>query len=195
VREAANANLPASIDTMHGASSLSSVDTMLKQAISKSFRTLDPVAMSEPPANGPLQWRDLIPAAQRLAAAVGLAALAAFLFVFMMPASDNQAQNSNASSVVEAPKIASDKIASDKTASDVPASEQTASDAPKASPEKPAARDEEATPALAEFATILAAGPAAQPAGPAMTHEQSEALLQQFVRWQQKFDSTGRSPQ
>ena len=87
---------------MHGASSLSSVDTLLKQAISKSFRTLDPVAMSEPPANGPLQWRELIPAARRLAAAVGLAALAAFFFVFMISASENQAQNSNASSVVEA---------------------------------------------------------------------------------------------
>ncbi len=36
---------------------------------------------------------------------------------------------------------------------------------------------------------------AAQPAEPAMSHEQSEALLRQFERWQQKFNSTDSSSQ
>jgi hypothetical protein len=166
-----NPQLPASTDTMGGLSSPSSIDTLLKQAVSKSFRTLDPVAMNEPPA---LQWRDLIPAAARLAAAVGVAGLAALFVVLMIPAAKNQAQDSDASSLAEAPK--------------------TASDVPKTSSETQAPREEEATPALAEFGTILAASRTVQPTAPAMTHEQSEALLQQFLRWRDKLDSTDTPP-
>ena len=180
MRDEANATVPASIDATRSVSSPSSVDILLRQAISKSFRTLDPVAMHEPPAYGPVQWRELIPAAGRLAAAVGVAALTALLLVIMIPASKNQAQDSaqdgNVPSVAEAPKVASDMQ-------------------PTAPSEKQAPREEESTPALAEFGTILAASPTAQPTGPAMTHEQSEALLQQFVRWRQKLDSTDTPPQ
>lgn len=182
MREEANAQLPASIETMRGMSSPTYVDTLLKQAVSRSFRTLDPVAMHEPPASGPLQWRELIPAAGRLAMAIGLAALAALFFVMMIPASKNQAPDSNAASVAEAPKAASDMP-------------KTSSNTPPASSEKPAPREEAATPALAEFGAILAVSQTAQPTGPAVTHEQSEALLQQFVRWQQKLDSTNAPPQ
>jgi hypothetical protein len=175
MREEANTKLPASTDTMRSVSSSPYVDTLLKQAVSKSFRTLDPVAMHEPPANGPLQWRELIPAARRLAVAVGLAALAALLIVAMIPASKNQAQDSTASGVAEAPKAAAN--------------------IPETSSEKPAPRGEESAPAIAEFGTILAAGRTDQAADPAMTPEQSEALLEQFVRWQQKRDSTDAPPQ
>lgn len=171
MREEANAQLPASTDAMRGMSSPSYADTLLKQAVTKSFRSLDPVAMHEPPANGPLQWRELIPAAGRLAAAIGLAALAALFIVMMIPAPKNQAQDSNAASVAEATKAASDMP-------------KTSSNMPTTSSENQAPREEAATPALAEFGTILAVSQIAQPTGPAMTHEQSEALLQQFVRWQ-----------
>lgn len=175
MREEANAKLPASTDAMLSVSSPSPIDTLLKQAIAKSFRTLDPAPMYEPPANGSGQWRELIPNAGWLAAAIGLAAFAALFFVIMNPASKTQAQDSDASGVAEASKAASGM--------------------PKTSSEGQAPREEEATPALAEFGTILAAGRIAQPAGPGMTHEESEALLQQFVRWQQKLGSTDTPPQ
>ena len=182
MREEANAKLPASTDAMLSVSSPSPIDTspspidtLLKQAIAKSFRTLDPVPMYEPPANGPGQWRELIPNAGWLAAAVGLAAFAALFFVIMNPASKTQAGDSDASSVAEASKAASAM--------------------PKTSSEEQPPRDEEVTPALAEFGTVLAAGRIAQPTGPGMTHEESEALLQQFVRWQQKLGSTDTPPQ
>jgi DNA-binding transcriptional regulator YbjK len=47
---------------------------------------------------------------------------------------------------------------------------------------QPRQRDDEAKPALSEFQAILASPPPSQPA----SHEDSEALLQQFVQWQQK---------
>jgi hypothetical protein len=179
MRDEANAELPASTDAMRSMSSPASVDILLKQAISRSFRTLDPVAMHEPPAYGPVQWRELIPAAGRLAAAVGLATLAALFLVIMIPAAKNQTQDStqggNAPSIAEAPKAAPNM--------------------PNISSEKQAPREEESAPAPAEFGTILAATRTDQPTGPTMTHEQSEALLEQFVRWRQKLDSTDAPPQ
>ena len=174
MREEAKARLPASADTMRIEPTSSSVDTLLKQPVTRSFRSLDPVAIRQPSADGSGRWRELIPAAARLAAAVGVAALAALFIVVMIPASKNQARESDASSVAEAPKAASTM--------------------PETSSEKQIPREQESTPALAEFATILAASRAAQPNGPAMTHEQSEALLQQFVRWQQKLESTDTPP-
>lgn len=180
MREDANATLPASTDTMDSVSSPSYVDTLLKQAVSKSFRALDPVAMHEPPTSGLGQWRELIPAVGRLAAAIGLATLAALFVVMMIPTSKNQAQDDNASSVAEAPRAASDMPKSSSNTSTT-------------SSEKQAQREQASTPALAEFGTMLAVSRTAQPS--AMTHEQSEALLQQFVRWQQKLDSTDTPPQ
>lgn len=156
----------------------SSFDTF-SEAVSKSLRNrLEPEVMHEPPGynNRFGQWRELIPVAVRFAAAVGVSALVALFFVFMIPASRDHVQ--------------------DSTASLVPASSKTASQtqAPRESESKPA----ETKPSLAQFETILAADRAAQPAENAktheMTHEQSEALLHQFVRWQQKLDSTDAPP-
>lgn len=175
MREDANAALPASTDTTDSVSSPSYVDTLLKQAVSKSFRALDPVAMHEPPTSGPGQWRELIPAVGRLASAIGLATLTALFILMMIPTSKNQAQDGNASSVADAPKAASNVT--------------------ETSSEKQAPRAEESAPALAEFGTVLAADRTAQAAEPDMTREQSDALLQQFVRWQQKRDSTDALPQ
>jgi hypothetical protein len=173
MREEASGGLPASTETMRSPSSPSYVDALLKQAVSKSLRTLDPVTMHEPPANG--QWREVISATGRLAAALGLAALAALFFVVMIPASKNHAQDGNASGVAEASKAASNM--------------------PETSSEKQAPRGEEAAPALAGLGTVVAADRTAQAAEPDMTREQSDALLQQFVRWQQKRDSTDAPPQ
>ena len=55
---------------------------------------------------------------------------------------------------------------------------------------KQAPREDQSKPAVAEFAT----GRAAQPTQPAMTHEQSEALLHRFLQWQQKVDSPDSYP-
>jgi hypothetical protein len=156
----------------------SSFDTF-SEAVSKSLRNrLEPEVMHEPPGynNRFGQWRELIPVAVRFAAAVGVSALVALFFVFMIPASRDHVQ--------------------DSTASLVPTSSKTASQtqAPRESESRPA----ESKPSLAQFETILAADRAAQPAENAktheMTHEQSEALLHQFVRWQQKLDSTDAPP-
>jgi hypothetical protein len=49
--------------------------------------------------------------------------------------------------------------------------------------------DDGSKPALAEFQAILASAPASQPA----THEQSDQLLQQFLQWRQKPNSTETS--
>jgi hypothetical protein len=50
-------------------------------------------------------------------------------------------------------------------------------------------RDGGSRPALAEFQGILVPAPASQPA----THDQSQQLLQQFLRWSQKASSPGTS--
>jgi hypothetical protein len=51
-------------------------------------------------------------------------------------------------------------------------------------------RDEGSKPAVAEFQPILASAQSSQGA----THEQSEQLLQQFLQWRQKPNSTETSP-
>ena len=54
---------------------------------------------------------------------------------------------------------------------------------------QPAQGDEGAKPAIAEFQTILASAQTSRPA----TREQSEQLLQQFLQWRQKPNSTETS--
>ena len=154
----------------------SSFDTF-SEAVSKSLRNrLDPVAIHEPP--GMSQWRELIPVAGRFAAAVGVSALVALFFVFMIPATREHAQETDTSSNI-----------SSNTSSSAPAAQEPMKAARQAPPEG------ETSPLLAEFETALTANRPPQPADPAMTHEQSEELLHQFVRWQQKLDSTDGPPQ
>ena len=167
MRDEAKAKAAASDDSVpalpkRSVSSPSSFDALLKEAVSKSPRhPLDPEIVQGPPAVS--QWRELMPVAARFAAAIGVSALVALFFVFMIPASKDHTQNSNAPGVMEPPQTALNK---------------------------PAPRESESKPALAGFAAFLAANPAAQPTDPNPTHEQSEALLHQFVQWQQKIDST-----
>jgi hypothetical protein len=54
---------------------------------------------------------------------------------------------------------------------------------------QPAQRDDSAKPAIAEFQTILASAQTSRPA----TREQSEQLLQQFLQWRRKPNSTETS--
>jgi hypothetical protein len=189
IREEARSRSIASNETRpelpeRSATSPSSFDTF-SEAVSKSLRNrLDPEVMDEPPGydNRFGQWRELIPVAMRFAAAVGVSALVALFFVSVIPASKDRVQDH----------------VQDSTASLVPASSKTASQtqAPRASESRSAeSRPAESKPSLAQFETILAADRAAQPAENAGTHEQSEALFNQFVRWQQKLDSTDAPPQ
>jgi cytoskeletal protein RodZ len=150
----------------------SSFDTF-SEALGKSRRNrLDPEFMHTPPVMS--QWSELIPVMIRLAAAAGVSALVALLLVFVIPASRERAQDH---------------------VQDVNAS--AAPESVKAAVTKQAPREGEAKPA--ESKPSLASDRTAQPADPAktndMTHEQSEELLHQFVRWQQKLNSTDAPPQ
>jgi hypothetical protein len=174
MREEAKSRAEASDDSMPelpkrsvAVSLPNSFDVLLKEAISKSLRhPLDPETVQAPAGLG--QWRELFPVAARFAAAIGVSTLVALFFVYVIPASREHAQDSNASGVLQSLTAAF---------------------------HKQAPREAEAKPATTEVQTILAANRAAQPAGAAMTHEQSEALLHQFVQWQQKLDSTSAPPQ
>jgi hypothetical protein len=161
----------------------SSFDTF-SEALGKSRRNrLDPEFMHTPPVMS--QWSELIPVMIRLAAAVGVSALVALLLVFVIPASRERAQDRDAASVAESSKPTFTKQA----------------------PREGEAKPSESKPA--ESKPSLASDRTAQPADPAktndvktndiktndMTHEQSEELLHQFVRWQQKLNSTDAPPQ
>src|ERR1700761_9240567 len=172
MRDEAKARAAASDDSvpalpMRSVSSPSSFDTLLKEAISKSLRhPLDPETVQGPPAVSP--WRELMPVAARFAAAIGVSALVALFFVFMIPASRDHGQDSSASGA----------MGSAKTTLNKPAARESES------------KLAESRPALAGFAAVLAANLPAQPNEPGVTHDESDALLHQFVQWQQKLDST-----
>jgi hypothetical protein len=107
----------------------------------------------------------LISVARRFGPAVGVSALVALFFVFMVPASRDHAEqpDSGASSL-------SRIVHSIRT---------TLYQAVR--------RDDDSRPALSEFQPVLASTPTSPPV---MTHELSEALLQKFLQWRQKPDST-----
>ena len=99
----------------------------------------------------------LISVAGRFAAAVGVAAVVALFFVFMVPASHDLIGQSDAApfGIIQSMKAALNE---------------------------PPSAAEEAKPALCELQNILGA-PQTQPA---ISHEQSETLLQQFMQWREK---------
>jgi hypothetical protein len=141
-----------------------SFDALLEEAVAESLRhPLDPQVMNEPP--GFVRELDrrmaILSVAGRFAAAIGVSAIVALFFVIMVPASRDysrqpDADNSSVSGFLQSLKTALSQ---------------------------PRQKDDDAKPALAEFQAILASPPAAPPA---VTREESEALLQQFVQWQQK---------
>jgi hypothetical protein len=152
-------------------SSPPSFDALLEDTVSEGLRLpLDPEVIHEPPGFVPELDRRiaLISVAGRFAAAVGVSALVALFFVIMVPVSRDYARqpDSGASSF-------SGILQSIRTAL-----------------YQPSRRGDDSKPALSEFQTLLAS---TRTSPPVMTHMQSETLLQQFLQWRQKPDSTETS--
>jgi hypothetical protein len=144
-----------------------SFDALLEEAVAESLRhPLDPEVMNEPP--GFVRELDrrmaILSVAGRFAAAIGVSAIVALFFVIMVPASRDYARQPDGSSTASVTGM----LESLKTALS-----------------QPRQKEEDQKPALSEFQTILAS-PAAAPATQPVTREESDALLQQFVQWQQK---------
>ena len=130
-------------------------------------RPLDAELIDEPP--GFVRELDrrtaLISVAGRFAAAVGVSALVALFFVIIVPVSRDHARQPDGGASSFSGILQSIKSAFHQ--------------AP--------AKDDDSKPALSEFQTILASARASHAV---ITHEQSETLLQQFLRWRQKPGST-----
>lgn len=140
-----------------------SLDTQLENAVSSAlWHPLNPEVIHEPPGLAEELDRGaaLITVAGRFAAAVGVSAIVALFFVIMVPASRLPDSGGSTSSGI---------IRSIKAAL-----------------LQPGQRDDGSKPAIAEFQPILASEQTSQPA----PHEQSEQLLQQFLQWRQKPNST-----
>jgi hypothetical protein len=140
-----------------------SLDTQLENAVSDAlWHPLDPEVIQEPPglADELDRRAALMSVVGRFAAAVGVSAIVALFFVIMVPASRQADAGGSTTSRI---------IQSIKAVL-----------------LHPGQRDEGSKPAIAEFQTILASSPSSRPA----THEQSEQLLQQFLQWRQKPNST-----
>jgi hypothetical protein len=141
-----------------------SSDTSLEEAVFQSLRRpLDPEVINEPPEFvHELDRRiALIRVARRFGAAVGVSALLALFFVIMVPASRDYAQQPDSGA---------------STFSRIVQSIRTTL-------YQEVRRDDASRPALSEFQPVPASTPTSSPV---MTHEQSEALLQQFLQWRQK---------
>jgi hypothetical protein len=153
----------------------SPLDNQLKNADSVSLRKpLGPEMLREPP--GSVRRTDrrawLFRLAAGFAAAAGVVAIVVLLVVFLVPASRPSDTESTSSS----------------TSSETAGSMQVAV--------PPSGQDDLASkPALAQFEGLLATAPAGEPAPASqpVTHEQSQQLLQQFMQWRQKDNSTEAS--
>jgi hypothetical protein len=149
-------------------SSSPSFNALYEEAVSKALQSpLDPEVIHESPefVNELDRRLALIRVARRFAAAVGIAALVALFFVIMVPASRDYARPADGGA---------------SSFSGIWQSIRTAL-------YQPPRRDDDAKPALSEFQTLLAS---TRTSPPVITHEQSETLLQQFLQWRQKPDST-----
>jgi len=149
-------------------SSSPSFNALYEEAVSKALQSpLDPEVIHESPefVNELDRQLALIRVARRFAAAVGIAALVALFFVIMVPASRDYARPADGGA---------------SSFSGIWQSIRTAL-------YQPPRRDDDAKPALSEFQTLLAS---TRTSPPVITHEQSETLLQQFLQWRQKPDST-----
>jgi hypothetical protein len=150
------------------ATSPASLDTQLEKAVSNAlWHPLDPEVIREPPGLAEELDRGtaLITVAGRFAAAVGVSAIVALFFVIMVPAS-RLPDSGGSSGIMRSIKSAL---------------------------LQPGQRDEGSKPAIAEFQPILASAnsqPASPPASQPATREQSDQLLQQFMQWRQKPNST-----
>lgn len=136
-------------------------DALLEDAVAQALRhPLDPEVIHEPPgfASEGDRRKSMLGVAGRFAAAVGVAAIVALFFVIMIPASQDHAQHAEGSASPVSAILASFKAAFDPS------------------------RHDDAKPVASEFEKILATSRTEQP----VTHEQSETLLKQFLKWQGK---------
>jgi hypothetical protein len=145
------------------------LDSQLENAVSTAlWHPLNPEVIQEPPGLAEEMDRGtaLITVAGRFAAAVGVSAIVALFFVIMVPASRlPDSGGSAASGIMRSIKSALFQ---------------------------PGARDDASKPAIAEFQPILASASAQnnQPAA----REPSGQLLQQFMQWRQKPNSSETTP-
>jgi len=149
-------------------SSSPSFNALYEEAVSKALQSpLDPEVIHEPAGfvNELDRRIALITVARRFAAAVGIAALVALFFVIMVPASRDYARPADGGASSFSGILQSIRAAL----------------------YQPPRRDDDAKPALSEFQTLLGS---TRTSPPVITHEQSETLLQQFLQWRQKPDST-----
>jgi hypothetical protein len=143
-----------------------SLDTQIENAVSDAlWHPLNPEVIHEPPglARELDRRAALISVAGRFAAAIGVSAIVALFFVIMVP-------------------TARLPDSGDLTTSAILRSMKSVL-------LQPGQRDDGSTPAIAEFQAIVASDQISQPA----TREQSEQLLQQFLQWRQKPNSTEAS--
>jgi hypothetical protein len=149
------------------------LDAQLENAVYESLRRqLDPEVIEEPSSLArELDRRDaLFGVAGRFALAIGVSALVAVFFVFMIPTSRQPDAGSSLSGTIEQMKAALSMTQ--------PQRQQDAiAPAIVAAPANASASGN-----VPEYQTIRSSSESSPP----VTHEQSEKLLQQFMRWQQK---------
>ncbi len=180
-------------------SSPSPLDSQLESAVYESLRRqLDPEVMEEPTGLArELDRRDaLFGVAGRFALAIGVSAVVAVFFVFMIPASRQPDAGASLSSTIEQMKAALSltqppqvaqppqltqppQVTQPPQREDATASANASSTAPGSTAPNTTANTGANVP---EYQTIRSSSEASSP----VTHEQSEKLLQQFMQWQQK---------
>jgi hypothetical protein len=133
---------PSRPELVRRAQSPSALSAELENAVFESLRRqMDPEVIPEPPGMDGRLWRR---AWLGIGAAIGVAAIAAALFVTLAPQGDSTASYAAASST---------------------------------------AQDDATKPALAQFRSLIVANDGGDQA---ITHEQSERMLQEFMLWRQK---------
>jgi len=165
-------------------SSPSPLDSQLESAVYESLRRqLDPEVMEEPTGLArELDRRDaLFGVAGRFALAIGVSAVVAVFFVYMIPASRQPDAAASLSGTIEQMKAALTLTQPPQREDAKPPVNADAN--PNADASAPAANTTaNAGVNLPEYQTIRSSSEVSPP----VTHEQSEKLLQQFMQWQQK---------
>jgi hypothetical protein len=145
-----------------------SLNIQLESAVSNAlWHPLEPEVIYEPAGFAAERDRRkaLIKVVSRFASAVGVSAIVALFFVIMIPASRDHAVQPDGSV-----SSFSRMMQSVRTVLYLPFQ-----------------KDDGSKPALSEFQTIVASS---RTSPPVMTNQQSETLLQKFVQWRQKTNST-----
>ena len=165
----------------------SPLDAQLETAVYESLRRqLDPEVMEEPSGLArELDRRDaLFGVAGRFALAIGVSAIVAVFFVFMIPASRQPDAGASLSSTIEQMKAAlkltpAPQLTQPAQREDTGATTTPSVSAPATTPANTAANPPASVP---DYQSIRPSSDTNAP----VTREQSEKLLQQFMKWQQK---------